>query len=142
MEIIGAIGIAGMLGNLGTSGYNAAEQSNALRDQIKQVQENNAQLDGITKGLLATKYQMTETMREQVQTSLDNYIDLKTKIAATKLLYDAEFRTIELSGIIILAIIFMMLVMKQFGFNTIIREVMFAPFIALWNYITGKKTQK
>lgn len=141
-EIFGAIGVLGMLGNLGMSGYNAQVQGAQLQQQLQEVQDNNAKLDALTKGLLSTKYQMTEEIREEIQGALEQYDTLKTKISATKLLYDAEFRSIELAGIIILAIVFFMLVIKQLGFNQVISDVVFAPFRALRSKMRGNVDSK
>lgn len=122
--IFGVIGVAGMLGSLGSSGYDAQKQGAELRKQLQEVQANNAKLDALTKGLLASKYQMSEELRIEIQASLEQYTVLKQRISATKELYNDEFRKLELVGIVILAIVFFSLVIKQFGFVKIIKDVL------------------
>ena len=111
----------------GAAGYKASTQVPILKDSITQVQQETAkwqqQYSQLINQDLSLEGGLDQSMRETLQT----FQELSAQLKVQQDDYTKSFRLLELVGIIIIVIIFVLLLLKQFGLLEPFGKIFFYP---------------
>jgi hypothetical protein len=136
---LGYLLMGGMGIGLITTGVDAQNNSQKLRDQIAQVKANNDTVKEQYAAIAGDISKLTVDMQQKLTESADEYIKLQSLITTAQSDFNDSFKKVQLVGIIILIVIFILLVLKYFGLLEQMAYLLNYPFILLWNFITNKK---
>jgi len=145
MAAIGFFGYLGyaLMGGMGiglvTTGVDAQRKAQALRDQIAQVKATNDSVTAQYAAIEGDITKLTADMQTKLQEAADKYTQLQSTITVAQSDFNDSFKKIQLVGIIILIVVFILLVLKYFGLLGQMFYLLNYPFILLWNFITNKK---
>ena len=142
MEIfLGIIGIGGMITAVGRSGYEGTQSTQNLKNHINDLNNLNAsiteQYNNINKNLI----DITIEESNALQKSIDELNILQKQMVYTVSDFSDSIRKTEIIGIIIIVIVFFLLLLKQFNLLQPLLNIIFYPFIFIYNQIFGKKTK-
>jgi hypothetical protein len=131
--------LGGMSMGLITTGYDAQTKSQALRDQIAQVKATNDKVNEQYAAIAGDITKLTKDVQDQLTEAGNKYIQLQSLITTAQSDFNDSFKKVQLTGIIILIVVFILLVLKYFGLLEQMAYLLNYPFILLWNFITNKK---
>lgn len=136
--VASTVGIMGMAGMVGSSGYNATVSSDKIRDAIASVKVQTADWQKKYTDVINAEYVLDAAIQGEIIQSLDTYITLKATIQLEKDNYNAEYKKIQIVGIVFITIIFFLLLLKQFGLFQSLWETLTFPERWAWDVIFGK----
>ena len=125
MAIMGIIGGASMLGNIGTAGYKGVVSTDNLRKQISEVQNQTRQWTNKYNELGKAGVTIDQDFIDATTNSLEKYNQLQAEIKSESDNFSKQYKILQETGVILLSVVFFLLVLKQLD--------LFGP---LWHVIT------
>ena len=110
-----AIGLAGMVGNVAEAGISAGMSTDDIRKNIADVKAQTAKFKHEFEAIDAKEQKISTAAQQQIQANLNASITAAKNAAAAKVEYAAQYKKIQMSGIIFLCVIFFLLLLKETG---------------------------
>ena len=128
MEIMGIIGITGMLMSVANSGKDSLVSSGQLRQSIAQMQ---AKIDSFKAGytqLLVEESKDIQELKDKINEDVQAITMYSKRIEGEKDTHSTIYRSIQMAGIILISAVAFIFILKLFGFYDIIQNVIEIPF--------------
>ena len=137
---LAGIGIAGMIGNVASSGVNSATQSDGIRQNIGDVEASTKKWKERYAKINGDKEQMVAQLGQGVQDLQEEYGSIVTKLKVQREAHAESLKSTQMIGIIFVSIIFFALLLKQFNLLGPLIHVLGMPEKFIWNYVVHGKT--
>lgn len=132
MSVFGAImtgiGIISMLGTIGMSGKDAAQNSDQIRENIMQMASKSDTLKKQFDSIISGSSKLTAELQAEMTKNLDDLDVLSKSTKVEKEKFAQKFKTMQMIGILFVVGIFFLLLMKRFGIFESIQNTLMFPF--------------
>jgi hypothetical protein len=115
MAVAGVVGIVGMAGNVASAGVSAGMNADDIRKNIADVKEQTGKFKQEFEAIDAKEAKVSADAQQQIQANLNASIKAAKNAAAAKVEYAAQYKKIQMSGVIFLCVIFFLLLLKETG---------------------------
>ena len=115
MAVAGVVGIVGMTGNVASAGVSAGMNADDIRKNIADVKEQTGKFKQEFEAIDAKEAKVSADAQQQIQANLNASIKAAKNAAAAKVEYAAQYKKIQMSGVIFLCVIFFLLLLKETG---------------------------
>ena len=115
MAVAGVVGMVGMAGNVASAGASAGMSAGDIRKNIAAVKEQTGKFKQEFEAIDANQEKVSAAAQQQIQNNLDASITAARNAAAAKVEYAAQYKKIQMSGVIFLCVIFFLLLLKETG---------------------------
>lgn len=115
MAIAGVVGMVGMAGNVASAGASAGMSEGDIRKNIADVKAQTGKFKQEFEAIDAKEQKISTAAQQQIQANLDASIMAAKNAAAAKVEYAAQYKKIQMSGVIFLCVIFFLLLLKETG---------------------------
>ena len=122
------IGVAGMLGNVASSGMDAGENASQLRTQIQNIQAQTATLKEKFNSVISQETKLDEQMKMDIVNNIDEIAKTSATARVAKRNYEKQYRQIQITGVVFVIAIFFLLLLKRLGLLDALEELLKAPF--------------
>lgn len=115
MAVAGVVGMIGMAGNVASAGASAGMNADDIRKNIADVKAQTGKFKQEFEAIDAKEAKISAAVQQQIQANLDASIQAAKNAAAAKVEYAAQYKKIQMSGVIFLCVIFFLLLLKETG---------------------------
>ena len=115
MAIAGVVGMVGMVANVGSAGASAGMSAGDIRKNIADVKTQTGKFKHEFEAIDLKEATISVAAQQQIQANLDASIKASKSAAAAKVEYAAQYKKIQMSGVIFLCGIFFLLLLKETG---------------------------
>lgn len=115
MAVAGVVGIIGMAGNVASAGASAVMNADNIRKNIADVKAQTGKFKQEFEAIDAKEAKISAAVQQQIQANLDASVQAAKNAAAAKVEYAAQYKKIQMSGVIFLCVIFFLLLLKETG---------------------------
>ena len=115
MAIAGVVGMVGMVANVASAGASAGMSAGDIRKNIADVKTQTGKFKHDFEAIDLKEATISVAAQQQIQANLDASIKASKSAAAAKVEYAAQYKKIQMSGVIFLCGIFFLLLLKETG---------------------------
>jgi len=115
MTAVGVVGMVGMAGNVASAGVSAGKGEAAIRKNIADVKTQTGKFKQQFEDIDAKEASISAAAKQSILNNLNASIKAAHAAAAGKVEYAAQYKKIQMSGVIFLCIIFFLLLLKESG---------------------------
>ena len=123
------------------NGINATKSTQDIKDSIATMTDSKKQIDDMMSKdtTLTDIYKLDKKTQDTYFKSITSYMSTKNDLERTLTNFYKQMRQIELTGILMIIVIFFLLLLKHFKLLGTIQYILFYPFIFIYEKISGNK---
>lgn len=125
-----------------SGGVEAQLHSQQLRDNAKKINEQSQKLKDTYNNIISGIATLDETIKQEILDSYDNIRQLSAQIDVSHQEYKKAYRNIQIGGIFLVSLIFILLVLKEYGLLAVLWELIKWPFVQIASLFGGNKEIK
>ena len=115
MAIAGVVEMVGMVANVASAGASAGMNAGDIRNNIADVKKQTGNFKHEFEAIDLKEAKVSAAAQQRIQDNLDASIKAAKSAAAAKVEYAAQYKKIQMSGVIFLCVIFFLLLLKETG---------------------------
>lgn len=132
------IGISGMVGMIGSSGYESGVSADLLRKQINDVDEITKNWQNKYNSMIQNQMALDDSIQTSMIEALDNYTKYQASIKLERDNFNEQYKKLQIFGVIFVATIFILLLLKQTELLKPLWNFITTPERKLYNYVLDK----
>lgn len=129
MAVAGVVGMIGMAGNVASAGASAGMNADSIRKNIADVKAQTDKFKQKFEAIDAKEAKISAAAKKQIQDNLEASITAAKNAAAAKVEYAAQYKKIQMSGVIFLCVIFFLLLLKETGVADAMGDLVMGIFV-------------
>lgn len=114
VAVVGFIGIAGMIGSVCSSGYDAGRSMKTVQNNIDNNNNITKSMQEKWNSLISGQVKLDEQIKQEILDYIDQIGQISDKMKVAKKDFQNQFRKIQMSGVIIITIVFFLLLFKMY----------------------------
>lgn len=116
-----------------SGGAHAQISCQRMRDQTKKVNEQTEKIKQQYDNIITGVQEINADLIADIQETYDNIKQLSDQIEVSHNEYKQAYRNIQIGGIFLVSLIFLLLVLKEYGLLSVIWELIKWPFLQIAN---------
>lgn len=126
--LMGVLTFGPMAVTVAVSGINSGTQSNKIRKQITEANNNTDKLQSMWNDAIKKQTELTAEEESEITDLLDQMAQLAAETRVTKRAFSDEYNKIQMAGVSFVITIFFLLLLKWTGILDVIEELILSPF--------------
>lgn len=126
--IMMGIAVMGMVGSVGSSGYEAGVNADKVRDQIKSIKQRTADLREKFNTIMKDAAKYTAEMKSEMIQNIDAIVSSHASLKLAQENFLESKKKVQMAGLFFVVIIFFLLLMKYTGITDMIVNFALSPF--------------